>query len=219
MKKVYVIIFSTIIIGIAAVLLYLNCDSNVDFKKEIQTVENSGGVGETKVVESKVDARTEELEGAEPAAGSTDDAVPTIGESTTDETQLSQYPQYVPGSIILGPEEGAIAPFGFERHYRNIFYTIPGVYMDLVPGDKLMTWTQELESNHSSNVEPSEMLLVRFVEEFEISREAFEEVTSKLSNYYSENAIDSQHETNEVPNVDVIYSFDNQIIKDYYRYE
>jgi len=104
---------------------------------------------------------------------------------------------------------------GVDRLYRLTYYRIPGVISDLVPDDKYMAWADQYFWNKKD--EFTEMPLVTFVKHFDIPREDFERAIAKLAILHAENG--TGDEEFEVPNADVIYSFDNETINRYYRYE
>jgi hypothetical protein len=73
--------------------------------------------------------------------------------------------------------------------------------------------------NKENGKEPEEMLLVTFVKYYEISKEDFEKATKneeKIHNQFGENLYLEDY---ELPNADIIYTFDNEIINEYYRRE
>ena len=101
-----------------------------------------------------------------------------------------------------------------NRSYRLAYYRIPGVIGDLVSEDKYTVWAQQ---NFWGKTVFTEMPLVTFVKHFDISREAFDTAIAELA---ITNAIHGNNDEEfEVPNADVIYTFDNEIINRYYRYE
>ena len=71
-------------------------------------------------------------------------------------------------------------------------------------------WTEEFFFGDPST-EPAEMVTVAFVKRFNISKEEFELAVGKNSKYNDEDA--------ELPNADIVYTFDNAIINEYYRRE
>ncbi len=63
------------------------------------------------------------------------------------------------------------------------------------------------------------MLLVSFIKHFNITREQFDSAVEEFIKRNTEAGWDMTREENEVPNGDIIYTFDNKIINEYYRYE
>lgn len=134
----------------------------------------------------------------------------------TTETTTKPLPtglEYVPGSIPL--LENDYYGYGVNRPYRLLYYTIPDYICDLVSNEDHKEWA----SKHfwGKFYKLDEMGLVKFVKYFNISREDFDKAVAIGNSVYSE-YINSSEEY-EVPNSDVIYTFDNEIINKYYRYE
>ena len=63
------------------------------------------------------------------------------------------------------------------------------------------------------------MLLKTFVQRYDISREVFDAAIKKQVAFWIEMGWDMTVEEYEVPNGDIIYTFDDEIINEYYRYE
>lgn len=93
---------------------------------------------------------------------------------------------------------------------------------NLVDSDEWNQWCTDVILPHiENNVEPQEMYLVSFVKHFKISREDFEAACEKKRLRFEElhnvNGHDISDEAHEIPNADIIYTFDNEIINEYYR--
>jgi len=56
-----------------------------------------------------------------------------------------------------------------------------------------------------------------FIKHFRIAREVFEQGIALQKFWDEEFGNDTSAETNELPNADIIYTFDNDIINEYYR--
>jgi hypothetical protein len=77
-------------------------------------------------------------------------------------------------------------------------------------------WLEEESQKTNYGELMDEMLLVSFVKRYNITREEFDAATAK----FAENVKNDTHtEECEVPNGDILYTFDNEIINHYYRYE
>lgn len=63
------------------------------------------------------------------------------------------------------------------------------------------------------------MLLVTMIKRYNIPKEAFQSVVDYYIQLCQKLDQDMLHEEYEIPNVDVIYTFDNEIINRFYRYE
>jgi len=145
---------------------------------------------------------------------------PTAATSPTYPANVSGLPEYVPGSIKLEPRENEFLDELFlERPYRWVYYGIDGFYLNLLDTDLSNDWLQDFVIQNppkSQNV----MFLAAFIKHFNIPREQFDEATERLrvirenDPYY-----DVTHEAYELPNADIIYTFDNEIINHFYRYE
>lgn len=98
-----------------------------------------------------------------------------------------------------------------------MYYTIGGFYFDLVDRDACVAWVDELEKSKNVEIEDTEMLLVAFIKHFRIPKEKFLEAAEKERKFYIEGERDLTSEDNEIPNADVLYTFDNEIINEYYR--
>ncbi|MCI8331487.1 MAG: hypothetical protein HFE78_01475 [Clostridiales bacterium] len=115
-------------------------------------------------------------------------------------------------------------PFNFSYlpSYRNIYYWEPTYLFDLVDRDECRSWYEEfVKPNIETNTEPQEMYAVSFVKYFNISKEDFEICTNQLRekfiDFRDRCGDDISDEGHEIPNADIIYTFDNEIINEYYR--
>lgn len=151
-----------------------------------------------------------------PQTGTEPSIVPTVSTQPT-QPSAPALPEYQPGSIQLEPRESD--DYHFLRKYRVAYYRIWGEYMDLLDDEQredLYDWLEEDSKNTNYGEFREEMLLVSFVKRYNITREDFDAATAK----FTENSKDYINaEEYEVPNGDIIYTFDNEIINYYYRYE
>ena len=155
----------------------------------------------------------------------------TTVKATNPDTGL---PEYVPGSIVLQPNpETAWFDVPYEMKYRFCYYVIPA-FVEML-GDELYPdaadYATEHVSNYSEPVGPEEMPLVAYLKRYPIPKEVFEEEANSLIEYNrkialkvrigpdGEYTMDPNDEFYEVPNADIIYTFDNDIINEYYRRE
>ena len=147
------------------------------------------------------------------------------GENPVEETQ--NLPVYQPGSVKLAPEE-VFQDWAYFPSYRVIYYAIDGVYTELIPytydSPEMKAWSEFFESMriiNGQNVESNEMALVTFVKYFNIPRADFEKAIEKQRQNQIEllgmNESNADVEGFELPNADIIYTFDNDIINEYYR--
>lgn len=141
-------------------------------------------------------------------------------ESNSKQTDNSNLPEYKPGSIKLEPQDQD--DYKFTRKYRIIYYQICGEFTDLLPEDArqdFMNWADEESKKNGYGENQNEMLLVSFVKRYNISRTDFDKAVKAYVDARNKTGEDLYSEENEVPNGDIIYTFDNEIINRYYRYE
>jgi len=131
--------------------------------------------------------------------------------SVTEEITQNALPVYVPGSIKLDEISG---DFSFTPTKRRIYYQIPGPVIELVPEG---TIDELFEKNKDIYTESQEMALVALIKHCNISREDFERAIEKVIEGYISSGFDMTVEDFEIPNADIIYTFDNDIINEYYR--
>ena len=141
-------------------------------------------------------------------------------ESNSKQTDNSNLPEYKPGSIKLEPQDQD--DYEFTRKYRIIYYQIWGEFTDLLSEDArqdFMNWADEESQKNGYGENQNEMLLVSFVKRYNISRTDFDKAVKAYVDARNKTGEDLYSEENEVPNGDIIYTFDNEIINRYYRYE
>lgn len=125
-------------------------------------------------------------------------------------------PEYQPGSIQL--EDQAQDDYDFQRKYRLAYYRIWGEYMDLLTDEEradMGTWTEQDGEQTNHGELRNEMMLVSFIKRYNITREEFDNATAQLEDHLKGS---SHMEECEIPNGDIIYTLDNEIINHYYRY-
>ena len=120
-------------------------------------------------------------------------------------------PQYIPGSIQLNQE---------DWKYRFIYYTVPGWTAYLVTNEELLAWLETRDTGpdyiDGKMVEPERMVLLDFIQDFDIPREDFAGARALAEERYTAYGVDLTREENELPNTDVLYTFDEDIINAYY---
>lgn len=142
---------------------------------------------------------------------------PSTNPAVTIHPVYGELPVYQPGSIIL--EDRNNDDYNFERKYRIAYYTIVGKFWGLLDEEELedfYEWAEDSSEETNYGEHRDEMKLVSFVKRYNITREEFDSVVEKL---IEEGGDSEVHEEYEVPNADIIYTFDNEIINEYYRYE
>lgn len=110
-----------------------------------------------------------------------------------------------------------------QQKYRSIYYCIPAPFWDIVDEEKRDNIYGDYWKTPDN--ETNIMRMRVFVEEFHVPREAFDAANAEWARIIKENlygtpVIDPKDYTNqefdEVYNADIIYSFDNEIINEYY---
>lgn len=128
--------------------------------------------------------------------------------------------EYQPGSMHLFKQK--TNGFDFERKYRVIYYTIPGYFFDLLNDEQMNDFGDWLEQNTKETnygEHQNEMFLVSMIKRYDVPREAFDEAVQNYVSLGEKLEWGFKHESQEIPNADVIYTFDNELINRYYRYE
>lgn len=108
------------------------------------------------------------------------------------------------------------------RKYRVRYYSIPAPFADLVGREACYAWETEYNSLHDLH-SSERMLIVDFISDFNISKEDFERANLELAKNFSEhhsvmrNPQDhANQEIYEIFNANIIYTFDDEIINEYY---
>jgi hypothetical protein len=144
----------------------------------------------------------------------------TVSTSTKVTVQTTKpLPVYVSGSIKLDPGEDWCDEDAayFKRHFRVTYYRMPGTLGDLA-GEDGYRFLEELAIN-ADGKELSEMCMVSYIKRFQIPRETFEKTIEEWKDFCLSMGHDLTAEEFELPNADIIYTFDNEIINEYYRRE
>lgn len=128
----------------------------------------------------------------------------------------SSLPVYVPGSIKILPKEEVDFADTFDPHFRQAYYVLHDVYLDLVPEDEANSFLNAWDDACDYEEDPAQMILVEFIKKFNIPRDQFDAATKKFISTSNELNLDMTEEMYEVPNGDIIYTFDYDIIKAYY---
>lgn len=109
------------------------------------------------------------------------------------------------------------------RKYRVNYYDVPYQFVLIVGEDTYWEW-DELYNGENPD-ETNVMVMKRFVEHFNISRESFDKanlewakvILNKMGSQPTMNPKDfANQETDEVYNADIIYTFNDEIINEYY---
>ena len=170
---------------------------------------------------------------SEPTVPTTEPSAPTTEPSdpSTESSDLSTEPseptmpeyatwsEYVPGTIRLTARNQS--DFPDERKCRALYYTLELSYVRLLSEEQQDDWSQHLRRLRETENEDErgEMLLVTLIKRYNIPRESVQQVVNKFVTLYERVGTDMWHEMTEIPNLDIIYTFDNEIINRFYRYE
>jgi len=128
-------------------------------------------------------------------------------------------PTILPESIQLDeliPGQGLFALFPFTPTKRYIYYGLPHHVMELAP-DQGEAFVDILENDKGNPQEPQVMVMIDFVKHYGITKTEFEQAAKKHYQSNKNIGLDSGNEQYEIPNTDIIYSFDNEVINAYYR--
>lgn len=132
----------------------------------------------------------------------------------------SSLPQYQPGTILL--EDQNYDDYDFERKYRITYYRIWGEFLNLITEEQVQdfyVWADETHKQTGYGATQNTMFLADFVKRYHISRTDFDQAVKEFSINSKLNQYDIIPEEYEPPNADIIYTFDDEIINEYYRYE
>ena len=128
--------------------------------------------------------------------------------------------EYKAGSIKQEPQDQD--DYAFIRKYRIAYYQIWGEFAELLSEEEYqdyMEWVDKKAKQDGHGEFQDEMLLVSFVKRYNIPREEFNQAVEKYIANSKAAKCDLSAEPYEVPNGDIIYTFDNEVINRYYRYE
>ena len=133
-------------------------------------------------------------------------------------------PQHEPGDIELECVDVLMYDYHmpFVPQHRAIFYNM-GPFIDMYENwDAVLEWSQ-------IDIPLYIMPLAQYIQHFNITREQFdgfvEEMLERIeqTNIWSAERgippIDLNYEMNEIPNADIVFTFDNDIISYFYRRE
>ena len=88
--------------------------------------------------------------------------------------------------------------------------------MGLVGMGQYDAWRDPYIESIPKDVEAPEMFLVAFIKHFNIPKDKFIETTELLKRNLVRDKFDITYEDNEIPNADLLYTFNNEKINDYY---
>jgi predicted small lipoprotein YifL len=204
MKKRFIAIL-LVLVPLLTLLAACNSDGPADFSSAAE-VSNAITAGQNLQNEQQSIATATETPTTEPTkpAVITDQYLIDLG-----------LPVYVPGSIKCAPDEA----FEYDEYWssvptkRMIYYRIPSDIEALAYRGA----SADLFEPNKKRGEPDEMMLVTFVKHYNISKADFTTAVETMRTRMLRDSEDITEEDNELPNADIIYTFDNEIINYYYR--
>ena len=109
------------------------------------------------------------------------------------------------------------------RKYRTCYYSVAYPFAELVGIDEYWKWSEEYNVENPDDT--NEMVIKKFVQHFNISRENFDKANLKHAKIRAEGVDDfpvmspkdyADQEPDEIYNTDIIYTFNDEIINEYY---
>ncbi|MCD7828084.1 MAG: hypothetical protein LUG85_06070 [Clostridiales bacterium] len=110
--------------------------------------------------------------------------------------------------------------FNYDRQYRLLYYSCSVMY-GILSEQERSQWLEIYNENDMYSVEPQEPALITFIEYFDISQEEFDAEIERIKaeREMQGDSFDYYTEAGELPDSDIIYTFDNDVIKEYCKYE
>lgn len=142
-------------------------------------------------------------------------------QSTTNSTEIT--------TLLAEPVGGSEDDyFGVRKYkYRYNYYRITAHYIDIVGAEAYFEWFESNPDFAEKNLD--EMLMVSYIKHFGITREQFDAASQMRKEFYEENGntllvypfenngvYSYDDEADEIYNADIIFTFDNDIINEYY---
>ncbi len=107
------------------------------------------------------------------------------------------------------------------QKYRAAFYSVPASFVNLVGKETFFAWRETIDATSTAET----MVMSQFIQHFGITREQFDKANLKWArgvrdNLYGIPCINpkdyANQETDEVFNGDIIFTFDDDLIREYY---
>lgn len=146
----------------------------------------------------------------------------TQGQSITEASRAAESPTGEAVSAAAGDDIGGGTP-GLLK-YRSIYYSLPYPFSLIVAKPAYLRWKYSFSIKQKCE-DPERMRMSCFIDDFGITREEFDKANYAWAVIIKDGFDDkpmlephdyANQETSEVYNADVIYSFDDAKIKDYY---
>jgi len=126
-------------------------------------------------------------------------------------------PNYPDPKVIKPDPNGYQGEVDYEPTYRAIYGLIPYFLVEYVGSEEFEEWEKNIV--HSPVEERHEMLIAKMAKDFNIPKEDFVEIYRRDVERHLRNGWSIYNEADEIPNANIIYTFDNEIINAYYRRE
>jgi hypothetical protein len=224
MKKIFAIVVAVILLIV--ILLIVSCERKSAIVPEqsptksttpTELVSEIPTISEPPVTETTPTVQPTPTETPTPTPPPTQKPMPTPTYGVPIPVIPDKIPEYIPGSIELGSADNV----GFDLPYtvtkREIYYKITGYIMEIVSDAEYDKFSKYINSI-SVKGEPTTMYVKDFVMYFNIPKDVFLQAVEKerlLAEKFGESV--NTAEWNELPNADIIYTFDDEIIDNYYR--
>jgi hypothetical protein len=101
-------------------------------------------------------------------------------------------------------------------HHNQIYYKVPDLFWGLVGIYDYSAWLSDEKPKFDDF---HEMAMVQFIKRFNISRKQFDEINAIYEKAHAENALSADEVVRMSFDADIIYTFDNERISEYYRRE
>ena len=153
-------------------------------------------------------------------AATTTEAISTVRTTVWRTNPDTGLQEYVPGNVQLSPEHDYFE--GCESSdekcsYRRIYYVIPGTFVDYY-GERAGAFSESYYSK-ASETEINEIAILSLIRYFDMPKETFIELNNQEASLNALLAEYLDEEQMEVYNPDIIYTFYNDIINEFYRRE
>ena len=130
-------------------------------------------------------------------------------------------PQNLYNADILYTFDNEIINDYYRLKYRSKYYDVDLMILNLISQEEYQAkaWRNEMQKNWDAGID--EMEIVTLIKYYNIPREAFEKIVEekRQSNekLRDEWGVDITGDNYELYNLDIIYTFDNELINEYYR--
>lgn len=107
------------------------------------------------------------------------------------------------------------------QKYRSAFYSVPAPFINLVGKEVFFTWRETIDATATAET----MVMSQFVQHFGITKEQFDKANLEWTKGVRDNLFGvpcinpkdyANQEDDEVYNADIIFTFDNDLIREYY---